>query len=310
MFLILITHSRLGQLAQPARPPVWRPVGAQTGQFVAPTRADPNGIKLDETDDEEQNNSGAMVKMRRPRAIILDIEGTTTSASYYPSAVAPYIRNNTEIYLRTHWNEEHVQSIVRDLRLGAEQSDKVPKILDKSQGATLGEIQRSCLNHIEFLYRTGTTTIALLYFQMYIWLDGQMKGVLKTHIFRDVAEMIYKWKVDERIAIYIYSSARADVQMLMFACTEYGSLLHLIDGHFDSKIGQKTTIETYHRIAQAIQQPPQSIAFFTDDTKEARSAKNCGFKTILVMRERKTFSPIEAAQFDIVNSFDKIKFHD
>lgn len=250
-----------------------------------------------------------MIRIKKPKAVILDIEGTTTSSSYYPSAVAPYIRNNTENYLKTHWNEEHVQSIIKDLRQQAQLNPDMPKILDKGQ-ATIGEIQRSALNHIEFLFRTNTTTIALLYFQMYVWLDGQMKGNLKTHIFRDVAEMMYKWKMEDKISIYIYSSARADVQMLMFACTEYGSLLHLIDGHFDSKIGTKTANETYNRIAQAIQQPPQNIVFFTDDAKEARSAKNCGYKVLLVKRERKTFSPIEAAQFEVISSFDKVKFID
>lgn len=250
-----------------------------------------------------------MQKVKRPKAIILDIEGTTTSAAYYPSAVAPYIRNNTENYLRAHWNEDHVQSIVKDLRHQAAQNAEMPKILDKTQG-TLEDIQKSTLNHIEFLFRTNTTTIALLYFQMYIWLDGQMKGQLKTHIFRDVAEMMYKWKTEEQLKIYIYSSARADVQMLMFACTEFGSLLHLIDGHFDSKIGSKTANDTYQRIAQAIQQPPPSILFLTDDAREARSAKNCNYRVLLVKRERKTFSPIERAQFDVVNSFDKIKFYD
>lgn len=250
-----------------------------------------------------------MIRIKRPKAIILDIEGTTTSSTYYPSAVAPYIRNNTENYLKAHWNEEHVQSIVRDLRLQALQNPDMPKILEPRQ-ATVGEVQRSTLNHIDFLFRTNTTTIALLYFQMYIWLDGQMKGVLKTHIYRDVAEMMYKWKMEERIAIYIYSSARADVQMLMFACTEFGSLLHLIDGHFDSKIGAKTNNDTYHRIAQAIQQPPQSIAFFTDDIKEARSAKNVGYKALLVKRERKAFTPIESSQFDVTHTFDKVKFYD
>lgn len=251
-----------------------------------------------------------MYRVRRPRAIILDIEGTTTSASYYPSAVAPYIRNNTENYLKSHWNEEHVQSIVRDLRHHAQQNPEMPKILEAKQGVTIGEVQRSALRHIEFLFRTNTTTIALLYFQMYIWLDGQVKGVLKTHIYRDVAEMMYKWKIEERINIYIYSSARADVQMLMFACTEFGSLLHLIDGHFDSKIGSKTSDDTYTKISQAIQQPPQNIAFFTDDAKEARTAKNVGVKVLLVKRERKAFSPIESAQFDIINSFDKVRFTD
>lgn len=250
-----------------------------------------------------------MYRIKRPRAIILDIEGTTTSSSYYPSSVAPYIRNNTENYLKSHWNEEHVQSIVRDLRQQAMQDPKIPQILDIRQ-ASVGEVQRSALHHIEHLYRSNTTTIALLYFQMYVWLDGQMKGILKTHIYRDVAEMMYKWKMEERISIYIYSSARADVQMLMFACTEFGSLLHLIDGHFDSKIGTKTATETYHKIAQAIQQPTQNIAFFTDDAKEARSAKNVGFKVLLVKRERKAFSPIESAQFDVINSFDKVRFSD
>lgn len=250
-----------------------------------------------------------MIRIKRPKAIVLDIEGTTTSSSYYPSAVAPYIRNNAETYLKTHWNEEHVQSIVRDLRLQALHNPDMPKILEPKQG-TLAEVQRSTVQHIEYLFRTGTTTIALLYFQMYVWLDGQMKGLLKTHVFRDVAEMMYRWKIEDRIAIYIYSSARADVQMLMFACTEYGSLLHLIDGHFDSKIGAKTSNETYHKIAQAIQHPPQNIAFFTDDAKEARSAKNVGFKVMLVKRDKKAFSPIETAQFDVINSFDKVKFYD
>lgn len=250
-----------------------------------------------------------MMKIKRPKAIILDIEGTTTSSSYYPSAVAPYIRNNTENYLKNHWNEEHVQSIVKDLRQQAQQNPEMPKIIERNQG-TLAEVQKSALNHIEFLYRTNTTTIALLYFQMYIWLEGQMRGLLKTHIFRDVAEMMYKWKMEDRINIYIYSSARADVQMLMFACTEFGSLLHLIDGHFDSKIGAKTANDTYQRIAQAIQQPPQSIVFLTDDAKEARSAKNSNYRVLLVKRERKTFSPIEHAQFDVINSFDKLKFYD
>lgn len=250
-----------------------------------------------------------MYRIRRPKAIILDIEGTTTSSTYYPSSVAPYIRNNTENYLKSHWNEEHVQSIIRDLRQQALQDPKIPQILDIRQ-ASVGEVQKSALHHIEHLYRSSTTTIALLYFQMYVWLDGQMKGVLKTHIYRDAAEMMYKWKMEERISVYIYSSARADVQMLMFACTEYGSLLHLIDGHFDSKIGAKTANETYHKIAQAIQQPPQNIAFFTDDAKEARSAKNVGYKVLLVKRERKAFSPIESAQFDVINSFDKVRFSD
>lgn len=250
-----------------------------------------------------------MIKVRRPKAIILDIEGTTTSVKYYPSLVAPYIRNNTENYLKAHWNEEHIQAIIKDLRQQALLHPEMPKILELKQ-APVVEVQKSALNHIEFLYRHSTTTIALLYFQMYVWLDGQMKGALKTHIFRDVADMMYKWKVEERISIYIYSSARADVQMLMFTCTEYGSLLHFIDGHFDCKIGQKTAQDTYHRISQSLQIPPQHIVFLTDDTKEARSAKNAGYKVLLVKRERRTFSPIEASQFDIVNSFDKIKFTD
>lgn len=249
-----------------------------------------------------------MFRVKRPRAIILDIEGTTTSANYYPNAVSPYIRNNIETYLKGHWNEEHVQAIVRDLRVQAQQNSEMPKIL--GPGSSVADIQRSTLNHIQFLFHSNITTVALLYFQMYIWLDGQMKGSLKTHIFRDVAEMIYKWKIEDRISIYIYSSARADVQMLMFACTEYGSLLHLIDGHFDRKIGLKTATDTYHRIAQTIQIPPQAIAFFTDDSKEARSAKSVGYKVILVKREQKAFSPQDSNQFDIVNSFDKIKFVD
>lgn len=249
------------------------------------------------------------IRVRRPRAILLDIEGTTSSMQFYPSMVAPYIRNNTETYLKTHWNDEHIRAIIRDLRLQALQHPEMPKILDSKEG-TMAQIQQSAINHIELLYKSNTTTIALLYYQMYVWLDGQLKGQIKTHMFSDVPPSLFRWKYDEKIPIYIYSSARADVQMLMFSCTEYGGMLNLIEGHFDSKIGQKTSPDTYHRIAQSIQTPPQNIIFLTDDLKEAKPAKNVGLKVILVKRERRTFSPIEASQFEIVSSFKDIKFVD
>lgn len=250
-----------------------------------------------------------MIKTKKPKAIILDIEGTTTSIRYYPSLVGPYIRSNTDSYLKAHWNEEHVQAIIKDLRMHALPHPEKPKILDSKQ-ATVEEVQKSAINHIEYLYKNNETTLALLYFQMYVWLDGQMKGVLKTHVFRDAAEMMYKWKFEDRIAIYIHSSARADVQMLMFACTDYGSLLNCIDGHFDNKVGSKTAQDTYHRISQSIHIPPPNIILLTDDTKDARFAKSAGFKVFLVKRERRIFSPIESSQFESINSFDKLKFID
>lgn len=250
-----------------------------------------------------------MIRVRKPKAIVLDIEGTTTSARFYPSTVAPYIRNNIESYLKNHWEEDHIQAIIKDLRLQAQQHPEMPKILD-SQKNSVSDVQKSALNHIEILFKTNTTTMALLYYQMYVWLEGLIKGLIKTHVFKDVAECLYHWRHEDKIAIYIYSSARADVQMLMFASTENGSLLHCIDGHFDSKIGQKTAQDTYHRISQSIHVPPQQIIFLTDDLKEARPAKNVGFKVILVKREKRTFSPLEASQFDIVPSFDKLKFTD
>ena len=53
------------------------------------------------------------------RAILTDIEGTTSSISFVKEVLFPYARAHMEAYLIAHWDEERVQEQVKEVaRIG------------------------------------------------------------------------------------------------------------------------------------------------------------------------------------------------
>jgi len=54
------------------------------------------------------------------KALLIDIEGTTSSLSYVKDVMFPYSKQRLRDFLSKHWQEERVSSIIRKLeeRLG------------------------------------------------------------------------------------------------------------------------------------------------------------------------------------------------
>src|ERR1700747_831406 len=50
------------------------------------------------------------------RAILLDIEGTTTPVDFVTKTLFPYARRKLEAFLREHFHEPEIQSLLRDLQ--------------------------------------------------------------------------------------------------------------------------------------------------------------------------------------------------
>lgn len=49
------------------------------------------------------------------KAILTDIEGTTSSINYVKDVMFGYSKKRLKDYLQTHWEEEHVKNIVKSL---------------------------------------------------------------------------------------------------------------------------------------------------------------------------------------------------
>ena len=62
--------------------------------------------------------------MKKPRCILLDIEGTTSSISFVYDVMFPFVRENLTSFLEQNWDREDVQACLPLLRqdLGADES--------------------------------------------------------------------------------------------------------------------------------------------------------------------------------------------
>ena len=220
------------------------------------------------------------------KAIVTDIEGTTSSLSFVKEVLFPYARANLADYVRNHKDEPQIKSVLEESckEVGAE--------LDTGQ---------SIAQLIQWLDEDKKVT-PLKSLQGLIWEAGYQKGDFSGHIYPDAAANLKAWKA-KGLDLYIYSSGSVHAQKLLFAHTEYGDLTPLFSGYFDTHIGGKKEQESYCKIAKQLGIPADQILFLSDIKEELDAAKAAGFQTLWLIRDNKADPQAEHRQ---INSFDLV----
>jgi enolase-phosphatase E1 len=245
-----------------------------------------------------------MVVMAEPKAIVLDLEGTTMSSKYFGTGYLPYVKTHTKECLKERWGAPEVMEIVDRLRRKTQRDRssgvKIPAIAEEgsSNDQIIGSVEKNVVEQINQKRHTS----ALIQIQILVGLYGYQTGELKTHVFRDVSQAFHNWKVRNGIKIYMFSSGSAVAQKLMFSCTSSGNLTDLISDFFDlEEIGKKTDCQSFRKIAANIGLKASDILFLTDNPNETRAAKRAGFRTLLVIRPaNKEINDEEKAQFGTI----------
>jgi enolase-phosphatase E1 len=220
------------------------------------------------------------------KAIVTDIEGTTTSLSFVKDVLFPYARENLAEFVRANAGDPQVQSILNDAR----QATGTPLDLDALIAQFTHWIDED---------RKITPLKAL---QGLIWEDGYQQGAFTGHVYPDAVEYLQKWHV-RGIALYVYSSGSVHAQKLLFGHTIYGDLTPLFSDYFDTQTGGKRETESYRRIAEEIGLEPDSILFLSDIKEELDAAQTAGYQTCWLVRERQ---PDAHAVHRQVASFEEI----
>ena len=218
------------------------------------------------------------------RAMLLDIEGTTTSIAFVYDTLFPFAREHMATFLQAHWETEEVQAdvaLVRDqaqtdLRDGVPGARSVPEGLSEaSREATLHNL----LGQMD----ADRKTTGLKSLQGKIWLDGYARGELLAHLFEDVHPAMLSWRA-QGLPIYIYSSGSIAAQKLLFRHSVAGDLTPLLEGYFDTTTGPKKQAQSYNSICAAVRLDPAQVCFLTDNLEEARAAKEAGLSAIVSLR--------------------------
>lgn len=212
------------------------------------------------------------------RAVVTDIEGTTSSIAFVKDVLFPYARERLSDFIMRHPTE--VAPIVDEVR--------------KLEGnASLASDQIAALFQQWIDEDRKVTPLKAL--QGMIWAEGYASGEIVGHIYADAAKALHTWH-EMRLPIYIYSSGSVEAQRLIYGHTSVGDLTSLLSGYFDTRIGGKLEAASYARIAEAVGIKPGELVFLSDNAGEIAAAVAAGWQTQLVDRDGKM--PNSISTFD------------
>lgn len=195
--------------------------------------------------------------MTQPKAVLLDIEGTTSSIAFVADVLFPYAAAHLAEYVASH--PETVAPILAEVP----GEDKVATLLD-----WIAEDRKA----------TPLKTL-----QGLVWAQGYADGTLKGHVYPDTPEALHRW-YSAGVAIYIYSSGSIAAQKLIFGHSIAGDLTSMLSGYFDTTTGPKREAESYAKIADATGYDAREILFVSDMQPEIDAARAAGLGALLIDR--------------------------
>lgn len=221
------------------------------------------------------------------KAVVTDIEGTTSSLSFVKDVLFPYARERMAEFVRSHGREAAVRKLLDAVQAEA--------------GRPLSDAE--CVAQLLCWIDEDKKITPLKALQGMIWEAGYRHGDFTGHVYEDAVRNLRQWK-EQGIALYVFSSGSVQAQRLIFGHSDYGDLTPLFSGYFDTAIGAKRDVDAYRKIAAAIGAPPGQILFLSDIKEELDAARAAGLHTVWLVRA----GTIEAhAAHPQVRDFDAVQ---
>eukprot|EP00820_Chromera_velia_P004155 Cvel_17287.t2-p1 / transcript=Cvel_17287.t2 / gene=Cvel_17287 / organism=Chromera_velia_CCMP2878 / gene_product=Probable bifunctional, putative / transcript_product=Probable bifunctional, putative / location=Cvel_scaffold1372:776-1732(+) / protein_length=319 / sequence_SO=supercontig / SO=protein_coding / is_pseudo=false len=287
--------------------------------------------KSEDGHEKEVEKETSIVRVKDCSAIVVDIEGTTTSISFVAETLFPYAKEKVEAFISETFDTPETKEDIRALsKLRAEDVEQnlspppFPSLPEEGDGKSLApeakaEVVQGVAAYVKWLIGADRKVSPLKSLQGRIWETGYKKGDLVGHVYEEVPGRLKTWitqpvgkpaddseKDKALVKLYVYSSGSVLAQKLLFGHTSHGDLLPLFSGHFDTKHpGSKLEWKSYETIAKDVGLPPSRIVFLTDNINEAKAAVECGMQVVVSIRPGTAELP-EGHGFPCVHSFDQV----
>lgn len=221
------------------------------------------------------------------KAIVTDIEGTTSSLSFVKDVLFPYACDHLLAYVTSHADEPEVRT----------QLEAISKVAGRE--LALDE----AIEQLRLWVKEDKKVAPLKTLQGMIWEAGYRAGDFTGHVYEDAARNLRAWH-DKGVQLYIYSSGSVQAQQLLFGYSDFGDLTPLISGYFDTHIGHKRESSSYEVIASEIGIRAGDILFLSDNLEELDAARTAGMQTRWLVRDADEVEP--NAPHPQVKDFDAI----
>jgi enolase-phosphatase E1 len=217
------------------------------------------------------------------RAIVTDIEGTTTPIAFVRDVLFPYARRHLHAFREALGHTDAVRVVLDDVcRLAPAVAPETTLLQWMADDAKV----------------TPLKTL-----QGLIWEAGYRTGAIRGPVYPDVPPALRAWHAAGK-RLSVYSSGSVAAQKLIFGYSDAGDLQHLFDGYFDTTVGGKRDVASYARIADEICLPPAEILFLSDVAEELDAAHAAGWRGVQLLRVED--GTIAAPNHATAPSFDRI----
>jgi enolase-phosphatase E1 len=217
------------------------------------------------------------------RAILTDLEGTTTPIAFVHRVLFPYARQALPALIETRAHEPEVAAA-----------------LEATRAAAPGAPPLSTLQQWMAADAKATPLKAL---QGIAWAQGYATGAIRGELYPDVSPRLAAWRA-AGLTLAVYSSGSEQAQRLLFRHAPEGDLEPLFAAFFDTRVGAKTEPASYTSIAARLGMPASAILFLSDRAAELDAAATAGMATCQLLRPEDGATPSPAHRQ--ARSFDEI----
>lgn len=220
---------------------------------------------------------------REIRALLLDIEGTTTPIDFVYQVLFPFARAHVKEFLARQRSSDELRADVSGLReeYARDRSAKLdPPSLPEESMKVVGE---PLVAYVHWLMEHDRKSTPLKSLQGKIWEEGYRTGELRGQVFTDVPPALGRWRQQGK-TVSLFSSGSVLAQKLLFAHTTAGDLTPLIHAYFDTTTGPKSESGSYQLIAAALKLRQAEVLFISDVVAELDAAHTAGMRTLLSVR--------------------------
>jgi enolase-phosphatase E1 len=212
------------------------------------------------------------------KAVLLDIEGTTTPIDFVHKTLFPFAKARIGEFVAAHFGE--IKPEIEQLETEYRQD-----FHNQTYGRDFSRGEpESVANYLKFLIDVDRKSTPLKSLQGKIWQAGYESGALESVIFPDVPRAFERWRAaGKRIAIF--SSGSVLAQKMIFKYSNAGDLSGFPAEYFDTETGAKREAASYRKIAGKLGFAPSEVLFISDIPAELDAAREAGLQTILAIRE-------------------------
>ena len=155
------------------------------------------------------------------KAILTDIEGTTTSLAFVKDVLFPYADQQMQAFVVAHRQDPVVAALIDDVRL--------------ETGNAVLSLAEAIAQLRQWIAEDKKIT-PLKALQGLMWEEGYRNGDFTGHVYEDAVRHLLHWH-ELGLKLYVYSSGSVYAQKLLFGYSDAGDLTPLFSGYFDTAVG-------------------------------------------------------------------------